>query len=911
MRPRRPRLRSRCPSEGGVALADEAKSDAAQLADDIAAAADTEVDSEAVAQSLSEAVAYDSVDDSTLPTEAVAAPQSGAGRSVQTIDSNWYFSAGDTSDGGWSFPVGGESGLVTLPHSWSYAHPEKSYIPIMNAKTVSYTKKLDISQVKDCRVTIKFEAASKDLELFVDGKSLGSHTGGYSSFTFDLTDAINKAIASGKGDVTLEAKVTNIDTKTTPVNVDFVQWAGIYRDVQLIVTPSQYISTENSGSNGIFVDYEIDGENANLSTRVDVTNQAAEDKVLKIESSILDADGNVVSTATQDVTAAASTTNEEFTVSQIIEGVHLWNGTADPYLYTTQVRLLDADGNVLDVQTDDFGVRTFEVKDGKAYLNGEVLEVHGVGYHQDREGRGYAVTNKDIEQDVYTMLEMGVNAVRASHYQHDDYFYELCDQKGIIVYAEIPFYLIYSKAESFQASVKSQMTELIRQDYNNPSIVMWGIQNELRNLDSFKQYGSDFNVSDDEVIAFVENLVDLVHSEDSSRMCVQAIINKKDEAASLMSKWDDNIDLTGLNLYCSDQFTDEGRICLTKQLNSAVDSYEQILGVDSIMLTEYGYGGSTIQHTELGDDVYSGGTAWQPEECEAFIHEVYWPFIQSRGDIPLTFAWNMFDFSCYRNEGGLSGINTKGMVTFDHTTKKDVFYYYKAVWNKDDKFVHLTSKRYTERKKSVQQIKAYSNCDTVELWLNGKWVGYGTKAQDGVFVWDDVDISQSDSNSLRVVAYDNGQRVDEDSVDGVKCVAKTMYRLYNPYTGEHLYTSSTLEVETCVAAGWNDEGYAWTAPTKDYAGATKVYRLYNPYVEGGDHFYTTSEVEKDSLVAAGWSYEGEGWYSAPKDNGVAVYRAYNPYATTGTHHYTTNEGEIKNLVNAGWSDEDTAWYGLR
>ncbi|WP_321973660.1 glycoside hydrolase family 2 TIM barrel-domain containing protein [Paratractidigestivibacter sp.] len=915
---------------GGIALAEEINSDAAQLADDIEATADAEVNSAVVAQSLSDAVPYSAVDESTLPAEAVNAPQSGTGRSVQTIDSDWWFDAGaDTSAAGWNFPDGGESGLVTLPHNCSYTHPTMSFIPTMSRKTVSYTKKLDISQVENCCVNIKFEAADKILSLYVKGGAVdengnasdllvGEHTGGYSAFDFDLTDAIKSAVAAGKTTITLEAKVTNIDIDSTPINVDWIQYMGIYRDVELIVTPSQYISTENSGSNGIFVDYKVDGANAALSTRVDITNQDAEAKELKIESSILDAAGNVVSTVTQDVKAAASQSNQEFTVSQTIEGVHLWNGTADPYLYTTQVKLYDATGNLLDVQTDNFGVRTFEVKDGKAYLNGEVLEVHGVGYHQDREGKGFAVTSDEIEQDVETMLEMGVNAVRASHYQHDDYFYELCDQKGIIVYAEIPFYLIYSKAESFQASVKSQMTELIRQDYNNPSIVMWGIQNELRNLDSFKQYGSDFDVTDDEVIAFVESLVDLVRSEDSSRMCAQALINKKSEASSLMSKWSGDIDLTGLNLYCADLYTDEGRKSLTRQLNKAVDSYKEILGVDQMMLTEYGIGGTIGQHTELGDDVYNGGTAYQPEECEAFVHEVYWKFIQSRDDIPLTFAWNMFDFSCYRNEGGLSGINTKGMLCFDHTTKKDVFYYYKAVWNEDDRFVHLTSKRYTERKKSLQQIKAYSNCDRVELYLNGESCGWGTKTQDGVFVWDDIDIGEADSNSLKVVAYnvdDFGHYVyvDEDGVDGVKRVGQTMHRLYNPYTGEHFYTSDADEVENCVAAGWNNEGVGWTAPLGSYAGATPVYRLYNSYVEGGDHMFTASEDEKESLIAAGWTYEGIGWYSAPADGStyVEVLRAYNPYAATGTHHYTTNEAEIDTLTDAGWNAEGVAWYGLK
>lgn len=889
------------------ALAVDDMSDAAALSDEIESNA--ELVESADAQSLPAAAALAEAEDFELPeAEKVASPQAGGGRVTQEIDNNWYFIAGDTGDGGWSFPVGGESGVVNVPHTWSYAHPTLSYIPIANSKTVSYTKKLDISDVKDCRVSIKFEAASKNLTLYVDGEEVGYHTGGYSAFTFDLTESIQKAIQSNKTTITLTAKVQNIDTKTTPINVDFIQWAGLYRDVELIVTPGQYISTENSGSNGLFVGYEINGSDAAVTTRVDVSNQAEEAKDLKIESSILNAEGETVSTQTREISVDAMKTCQEFEVQQSIENVHLWNGTADPYLYTVQVTLYDAEECVLDTQADDFGVRTFEIKDGKCFLNGEVIEIHGVGYHQDREGMGYAVTMDQIEQDVDTMLEMGVNAVRASHYQHDDYFYELCDQKGILVYAEIPFYLIYAKTEAFQASVKGQLTELIRQDYNHPSIIMWGIQNELCNRESFASYGDDFKVTDDELVAFVEGLVDIVHDEDPGRMCVQAIITGSDDPA-LFARWSGNIDITGLNLYRSSSYTDQGRVKLTEKLNSEVERFKQVFGVDYVMLSEYGAGGAIAQHTELSEDTRTS-TSFQPEETQSFIHEVYWPFIQQTDGVALSFVWNMFDFSCYRNEGGLTRINTKGMVCYDHATKKDAFYYYKAVWNDSEKFVHLTSKRFTDRVSDKQQIKAYSNCDRVELYLNDDWVGVGRRTQEGVFVWDDVDISAAESNTLKVVGYCSDGTGDliksgEDSMEGLRKSGTSMFRLYNQYTGEHFYTSSQVEVDSLVAVGWSNEGVEWTAPTES---DTPVYRLYNPYVEGGDHFYTTSTEEYEYLIAQGWNGEGIAWYS-DDDKGMAIYRLYNPYATTGTHHYTSSPDETESLKNLGWQEEGIGWYG--
>ena len=689
------------------------------------------------------------------------------GRQIININDGWTFSTNDTSSDGWGFPDGRGAGTVDLPHSWEYVHPTKSYIPAFNKKTATYQKVLNVSSFQHKRLYIKFYGVSKNADVFVDGVSLGQHVGGYSAFTFDLTDQIR-----GKDQVTLTVNVTNVDTDSIPINVDYTQWAGIYRDVELIATDDQHFSLNNYGSDGIFVSYALNGSSANATVRADVANNA-DACDLTLVTQFVDASGRVVSSISTPFSCAAQKDYAEISVSHKLGNLHLWNGVSDPYLYTVKAQLLDSNGTVLDEVSKDIGFRTFTISKGKAYLNGKCIQIHGVGYHQDREGCGNAVTSEQISSDFDEMLEMGVNFVRASHYPHDRAFYDFANKRGLLVYEEIPYYMIYSKADSYRNSIKNQLIEMIRQNYNSPCVVMNGIQNEVVYNASFKNYGADFDVSQSQIISFNKELAALAHTEDSSRMVVQATIDGASHA-KVSKQWSGNIDLTGLNLYVGFKSAvysagDNGRRDLKKQLNEKLDSYKSIYGVDSLMISEYGAGANINQHIEVDDGFSWSGkdsVSEHYEDYQSFVHETYWDLISSRKDIPVSSVWNMFDFSCYRNEGGVPRTNTKGLICYDHQSKKDAFYFYKANWNKTDPFVYLTSKRFKNRNRSSQNIKVYSNLDSVELFVNGESQGTGKKQQTGVFVWKNVGLVAGQNNSIKAVASAHGVSY-SDGVDDI------------------------------------------------------------------------------------------------------------------------------------------------
>ena len=668
--------------------------------------------------------------------------------------------------------------MVDLPHSYEYVHPTMSFIPQMNAKTVTYTKTVDVSDMNTKNLFLKFYGSARNTEVWIDGERVGKHIGGYSAFVFDITDYVKD-----KTSFTIKANVTNMDTTSIPINVDYTQWGGIYRDVELIGTEDAYIATEDYGSTGIRVDSTVNGNSATVNLKTELSNKAAEQKDLQLVTEIKDASGNVVNSKEDAVSLEAETTAQAFEDSYTIDSVHLWNGTEDPYLYTMHVMLKDEAGNIVDEASQRFGVRTFEIKNGKFYLNGKEYEIHGVGMHQDREGYGNAVPDELKAQDMDTMQEMGVNAIRTSHYPHDQYVYDMADERGMIIYCEIPYYLLLSNADSYKQSIKDELTEMIRQGYNHPSIMMWGILNEVYQSDKFASFGDDFKVDEATLIAFNKELADYARQEDTTRYIVQAEIDST-HANEVAAEWSKNgkIDYTGVNLYIGfksnlSKAGDAGREKLTDILTRKMDNYKKTYGASAMMITEYGAGANINQHTIIDEDFSwkaddaNGDTHY--EEYQSYLLEVYWKFIQERDDIPLSFVWNMFDFSCYRNEGGVPRTNTKGLVCYDHTTKKDAFYFYKANWNQKDKFVYLTSKGYTERESSVQPIKVYSNCDNVELFVNGESVGKGKKQQSGVFVWDDVKLDYE--NTIKAVGTSDGKTY-TDEVSGIEVKGSTSIR---------------------------------------------------------------------------------------------------------------------------------------
>lgn len=281
-------------------------------------------------------------------------------REVININEGWNFTSNDNTTEGWSFPKGGESGVIDLPHCWEYVHPTQSYIPQKNMKTVTYTKEVDISEMKNRNMFLKFYGSARNTEVLIDGENVGTHIGGYSAFTFDISDYVKD-----KDKIKITANVTNLDTTSIPINVDYTQWAGIYRDVELIATDEQYFSTEDYGNKGIYIKPIVNGNSANIEMKAEISNKADEKKSLKMITEILDAEGNNIVGDEQEIEVEAKSSVQPFISNYTINEVHLWNGVKDPYLYTMNVKLCDETGNKLDEISEKFGVRTYEIKDGK------------------------------------------------------------------------------------------------------------------------------------------------------------------------------------------------------------------------------------------------------------------------------------------------------------------------------------------------------------------------------------------------------------------------------------------------------------------------------------------------------------------------------------------------------------------
>ena len=241
------------------------------------------------------------------------------GRSVVNFNKGWQFNKNDTSSEGWDFPVGGESGMINLPHCWEYTHPEKSYIPAMNIKTVTYTKELNVVDYQGINLFIRFNGSSKNTDLYIDDQFVATHVGGYSAFVFDITDYVQN-----KEKVTIRVDVTNIDTDSIPINVDYTQWAGIYRDVELISTEEQYIAVEDYASSGLYIDSTINGEKADVYLRAKISNKSDQEKNITIKAEIKNIARNIEVMAEQEIAVPAITTAKEYTIFTEIPNVHLW-----------------------------------------------------------------------------------------------------------------------------------------------------------------------------------------------------------------------------------------------------------------------------------------------------------------------------------------------------------------------------------------------------------------------------------------------------------------------------------------------------------------------------------------------------------------------------------------------------------
>lgn len=564
---------------------------------------------------------------------------------------------------------------VSLPHTWNAIDGQDGYNDFYRG-TCYYAKEIDRNELPAAaQYYLEFLGANASADVYVNGKKLAHHDGGYSTWRVNITDALR----DGRN-LFVVAVDNSVNDTVYPQKADFTFYGGLYRDVNIIAVEDSHFDLDYYGGPGIKVTPEVEGADAQVEIEVYVTN-AREGQTLCY--TVRDREGSVVAECTQ----AVSDTKAVLTVP----AVHLWNGKRDPYLYSAEVALTEGETQ-LDAVCTRFGCRTFEIDPEKGFiLNGESYPLRGVSRHQDRKGIGNALLPEHHREDMDLICEMGATTIRLAHYQHAQYFYDLCDEKGLVIWAEIPY--ISAHMPSGRANTVSQMKELVTQNYNHPSIVVWGLSNEITMTGS-----SDADLIENHTI-----LNDLVHEMDPTRLTTMAVVSMCD----IHDPYIQIPDTVSYNHYFGWYGGD------TSMNGPWLDNFHREFPNIPIGMSEYGCEALNWHTSDPKQGDYT-------EEYQAYYHEELIKQLFTRPYLWATHVWNMFDFAAdARNEGGENGMNHKGLVTFDRKYKKDSFYAYKA-WLSDEPFVHICGKRYVDRVEDVTKVTVYSNLPEVELLVNGE-----------------------------------------------------------------------------------------------------------------------------------------------------------------------------------------------
>ncbi len=571
---------------------------------------------------------------------------------------------------------------VDLPHTWNGEDGQDGGNDYHRG-TCLYAKKITRAELGDAPVVyLEFEGANSSATLYVNGKEACHHDGGYSTWRVNVTDLL-----ADENEVVV-AVDNAANEHVYPQMADFTFYGGLYRSVNVIGVSETRFDLDYYGGPAIMVTPKVEGQNASVEVQVFVTEARDGDE---LTYTIWDGTKMVASK-----TVSAEETKADF----VIENVHLWNGKKDPHLYTAEV-LLTRGKETLDARSTRFGCRSYSIDPEKGFiLNGERYPLHGVSRHQDRPKKGNALDRKDHEEDIDLILEMGANTIRLAHYQHDQYFYDLCDEKGLVIWAEIPY--ISKHLPKGRENTISQMTELITQNYNHPCIVVWGLSNEIT------MGGSE----DPDLLENHRILNELCHRMDPTRLTTMAVVSM----CSMDAQYIKIPDVISYNHYY-------GWYGGTTDMNGEFfDAFHAKYPSIPIGMSEYGCEALNWHTSNPMQGDYT-------EEYQAYYHEELIKQLFTRDFIWATHVWNMFDFAAdSRAEGGENGMNHKGLVTFDRKYKKDSFYAYKA-WLSEDPFVHICGKRYVDRVEDVTKVTVYSNQPEVELFVNGESLGKQTSKE--------------------------------------------------------------------------------------------------------------------------------------------------------------------------------------
>ena len=635
-------------------------------------------------------------------------------RKSTLLDSDWKFQLGNVSnaeqpdfnDGNWQ--------TISIPHNWGWEEAQQGKDFYRGPGW--YRRELSVTPETGKRYFLRFEAASLAADVYLNGKRLGEHRGGFSAFCFEITTNL-----AATGTNLLAVRVSNKwEPDIAPLSGDFSVYGGLYRPVHLIETAAENLTLTDHGSPGVaWLQTSVTKKRAMIDVTAQISNGTEQKWPLTLVASVLDAEGNQVADSRQQIALAPNATSP-YWLRLTVPHPHLWNGRLDPYLYKAVIELRSGD-SVVDSVVQPLGLRFYSVDPDKGFfLNGKPYSLHGVDKHQDRWNKGWAVSEADLDEDMALIKEMGATVVRCAHYQHSDYFYSLCDKAGILVWAEIPQVNEINPSEQFEETSRNQLLDLIRQNINHPSIFAWSLFNEiaLRETPDPQRELQDLN--------------NVAHGEDPTHPTIAATCTDKLPQMNKIPDW------LGWNIY-------PGWYRGTKNdFGPELDRLRDTSRQGGFCVSEYGAGANTTQHEQDPKQPKADGQ-WHPEEWQAEVHEAAWAAMKQRPFVWGTFVWNMFDFAVStRHEGGIAGRNDKGLVTYDRQTRKDAFYFYKANWS-DEPVLYITSRRFTERTNAVTDVKVYSNASKVELLLNGKSLGTRSDGTNCVFIWKDVTLQPGES----------------------------------------------------------------------------------------------------------------------------------------------------------------------
>jgi len=622
---------------------------------------------------------------------------------------------------------------VTIPHTWNTIEADAGdhkgdphYKSNYYRGACWYDRTIDVpADWKGKRVFIRFEAASIVARTYINGTQLGEHRGAFTAFCYELTPYLHP----GANDLRVQVDNSHVDD-VPPLSGDFNMDGGLYRPVHLMVTNQVCISPLNMGSPGVYLTRKsLSDASATVEVRTLLSNNNSpvqtriEQTAFQVKTDITNPDGTVVATVTQPATVELGETGT-VTSNVTIPSPHRWNGRKDPYLYTATISLI-RDDKVTDSIQQPLGLRTVEITEDQGFLlNGQPYPIHGVDKHQDWGDHGWATTYPEYDEDAQIILDMGITAIRLAHYPQSDYFHNLADHNGLLLWNEVSLVNGINDTPAFAANAEQQLRELILQRYNHPSAVFWGLFNEL---DNQKEPPPE---------ALLTRLKGVVQELDQSRIIVAA----SDHYKRAYNQIPDHV--------CFNQYP--GWYQKFGTLESGIQMAFKEAG-KRFAFSEYGAGSNASQHMEGPLMQPNHGGQFHPQEWQTHVHEADWAGIKDNPDMWGEFIWVMFDFqSSGRHEGSQLHLNDKGLVTEDRKTMKDSYYFYQANWS-DKPMVRIASHGMTPRRLGTTDVEVFSNCPHVELTVNGRSLGSPDPDKVNVFRWSNVAL-QSGPNDVKAIA---------------------------------------------------------------------------------------------------------------------------------------------------------------